>query len=101
MDFQDKDGAMTTLHDHTYGITSDPLTQFSCVLSALIHDACHSGVTNAQLIKENNALASKYKNQSIAEQFSLDVSWNLLMEPDYANLRAAIYVDETEMRRFR
>jgi hypothetical protein len=28
----------TSLHDHTYGITSDPLTQFSCVLSALIHD---------------------------------------------------------------
>ena len=26
------------LHDHTYGITSDPLTQFACVLSALIHD---------------------------------------------------------------
>ena len=26
------------LHDHTYGITSDPLTQFSVVLSALIHD---------------------------------------------------------------
>ena len=28
-----------TLHDHTYGITSDPLTQFAVVLSALIHDA--------------------------------------------------------------
>lgn len=28
----------STLHDHTYGITSDPLTQFSCVLAALIHD---------------------------------------------------------------
>ena len=27
-----------TLHDHTYGITSDPLTQFACVISALIHD---------------------------------------------------------------
>lgn len=25
------------LHDHTYGITSDPLTQFACVFSALIH----------------------------------------------------------------
>lgn len=24
------------LHDHTYGITSDPLTQFACVFSALI-----------------------------------------------------------------
>ena len=27
-----------TLHDHTYGITSDPLTQFACVFAALIHD---------------------------------------------------------------
>jgi len=33
----------STLHDHTYGITSDPLTQFACVFSALIHDVDHSG----------------------------------------------------------
>ena len=33
----------SSLHDHTYGITSDPLVQFSCVLSALIHDVDHSG----------------------------------------------------------
>lgn len=26
------------LHDHTYGITSDPLTQFACAFSALIHE---------------------------------------------------------------
>lgn len=26
-------------HDFTFGITSDPLTQFACVFSALIHDA--------------------------------------------------------------
>ena len=26
-----------SLHDHTYGITSDPLTQFACAFSALIH----------------------------------------------------------------
>lgn len=26
------------LHDHTYGITSDPLTQFAVVFSALVHD---------------------------------------------------------------
>ena len=27
-----------TLHDYSYGITSDPLTQFACAFSALIHD---------------------------------------------------------------
>ena len=25
-------------HDHTFGITSDPLVQFACIFSALIHD---------------------------------------------------------------
>ena len=34
----DKEGTLSTLHDHTYGITSDPLTQFACVWAALIHD---------------------------------------------------------------
>jgi hypothetical protein len=34
-DTHDDQGA---LHDHTYGITSDPLTQFACAFSALIHD---------------------------------------------------------------
>lgn len=29
---------LAALHDHTYGITSDALTQFACVFSALIHD---------------------------------------------------------------
>jgi len=27
-----------SLHDHSYGINSDPLTQFACAFSALIHD---------------------------------------------------------------
>ena len=40
--FSGKDATDKTLsqklHDHTYGITSDPLTQFACVFSALVHD---------------------------------------------------------------
>ena len=41
------------LHDHTYGITSDPLTQFSVVLSALIHDG------------KIYSLATLFKSQSV------------------------------------
>ena len=29
------------IHAHTYGITSDPLIQFACAFSALIHDGKH------------------------------------------------------------
>jgi hypothetical protein len=31
------------LHNYTYGITSDPLTQFAVVFAALIHDCDHWG----------------------------------------------------------
>jgi hypothetical protein len=44
-DLDDTDpNIVTMLHDHTYGITSDPLTQFACVFSALIHDVSRSEV---------------------------------------------------------
>ena len=64
-----------SLHDHTYGITSDPLTRFAVVFSALIHDADHTGVSNAQLVKEKTQLAIDYKNKSVAEQNSVDLAW--------------------------
>lgn len=90
-----------TLHDHTYGITSDPMTQFAVVLSALIHDADHPGVPNSQLINENADLAAVYNNKSIAEQNSVDLAWDLLMDDAYADLRRAIYVTEEDFLRFR
>jgi 3'5'-cyclic nucleotide phosphodiesterase len=91
----------STLHDFTFGITSDPLTRFSCVLSALIHDLDHRGVPNAQLVKEGDKLAIAYKNQSPAEQNSIDIAWNLLMEERFEDFRATIYTSESEMKRFR
>ena len=93
--------SISFLHDHTYGITSDPLTQFACVLSALIHDADHPGVPNAQLIKEKTRIAVFYKNQSIAEQNSVDLCWDLLMDPKFKILRDTIYSNEIERSRFR
>ena len=89
------------LHDHTYGITSDPLTQFACVLSALIHDVDHTGVPNAQLVKEEADVAKTYKNVSVAEQNSIDIAWELLMSDSFKDLRAAIAQTEADVRRFR
>jgi class 3 adenylate cyclase len=91
----------STLHDHTYGITSDPLTQFACVFSALIHDADHTGVPNSQLIKENSTLAKIYKDKSVAEQNSVDLCWDLLMDSNFDDLRATIYRTADERKRFR
>jgi 3'5'-cyclic nucleotide phosphodiesterase/Adenylate and Guanylate cyclase catalytic domain len=89
------------MHDHTYGITSDPLTQFSVVLAALIHDVDHLGVPNAQLVKEETETAKRYKGKSVAEQNSVDLAWQLLMQPDYKDLRTAIGATNDEWTRFR
>ena len=89
-------------HDHTYGITSDPLTQFACAFSALIHDVDHTGVPNTQVAKENPELALKYKGSSVAEQNSVDLAWGLLMEDNFLELRGAICSGNTgNMTRFR
>lgn len=101
LDFDDARQAQTTLHDHTYGITSDPLTQFSCVLSALIHDTDHQGIPNTQLCNEKHPVAQFYKNRSVAEQNSFDLCWELLMDNSFEDLRACIYTNEEELYRFR
>jgi hypothetical protein len=90
-----------TLHDYTYGMTSDPLTQFACVFSALIHDVDYQGVPNTQPLADKTDIAAFHKGGSIAEQNSVDLAWELLMNNDYVDLRAAIYVGDGEKVRFR
>jgi 3'5'-cyclic nucleotide phosphodiesterase len=89
------------LHDYTHGINSDPLTLFAIIFSALIHDVDHRGVSNAQLAKEDEEMAALYHNKSIAEQNSLDIAWNLLMEPQYDELRSYLFLTEKDLMRFR
>jgi len=91
----------STLHDHTYGITSDPLTQFACVFAALIHDVDHQGVPNTTLLAEDSPLVTTYKGKSMAEQNSVDISWKLLMEDQFEDLRNIICPTSEEMTRFR
>ena len=91
----------TVLHDCTYGITSDPLTPFSCILAALIHDVDHYGVPNNQLDKESDPISLQYNGKSTLEQNSVDIAWDLLLEPKYEALRNAICETKTEAIRFR
>jgi hypothetical protein len=92
----------SALHNYTFGITSDPLTQFALVFSALIHDCDHWGVSNAQLIKEGVPIAAKYANKSVAEQNSVDLAWDLLLESEeYGDLQRCIFPTDDEYKRFR
>jgi hypothetical protein len=67
----------------------------------LIHDVDHSGVSNAQLIKEGAKIADVFKNKSVAEQNSIVLAWDRLMESRFAALRGCIYANPEELKRFR
>jgi len=90
-----------SLHDHTYGITSDPMTQFSVILAALVHDLDHLGVSNFQLIKEDHKLAHIFRDKSVAEQNSIVLAWDTLMHPRFFDFRRTIYATPFELERFR
>eukprot|EP00934_Nitzschia_sp_Nitz4_P005892 Nitzschia sp. Nitz4//scaffold49_size126201//42312//46233//NITZ4_003637-RA/size126201-processed-gene-0.137-mRNA-1//1//CDS//3329553134//5882//frame0 len=86
---------------HISGFQSDPLTHFTVAVAALIHDLDHTGVPNAQLVKEGSDLAAIYRNQSVAEQHSIQLAWDLLMRMEYDHLRRCIYTNKEELLRFR
>jgi class 3 adenylate cyclase len=89
------------LHDSTFGISSDPLTHFAIVFAALIHDADHHGLPNAQLVKTGHELATKFDMKSVAEQNSVHLGWEMLMDPRFERLRKCIYQTNVERKRFR
>jgi hypothetical protein len=84
-----------------YGITSDNLVQFGIVFSALIHDVDHPGVSNAQLVKEKAEVSILYHNQSVAEQNSVTLAWNFLMQDKFIDLRNAIMPTTDDCKLFR
>lgn len=101
MNFSNSADASKKLHDHTYGITSDPLTQFACVLAALFHDADHQGVPNTALVLESDPLVDKYHGKSLAEQNSVDKAWNMLMQDKFHPLVALLCPTKVELTRLR
>ena len=46
-------------------------------------------------------MATVYDNQSVAEQNSVSIAFEVLMRSEYADLRACLFTDRNELRRFR
>ncbi|KAG7359292.1 3'5'-cyclic nucleotide phosphodiesterase [Nitzschia inconspicua] len=88
-------------YDFTFGISTDPLTKFAIVFSALIHDVDHAGVSNGHLVKEDDPIAVIYEGLRSMEQHSFTLAFELLMEDSYTKLREALYSSREEFNRFR
>lgn len=99
---QDLTTPQTARPPPTYGFRDDPLMQMCLLFSALIHDVNHQGIPNRQLANEDDALAIKYNDQSIAENESLFLAFSeLLKSPEYDQLRITIFPQSEDYRRFR
>jgi 3'5'-cyclic nucleotide phosphodiesterase len=62
----------------------------------------HPGVPNTQLVKEQSEIAVAYNGKSVAEQNSMDIDWNLLMEPTFVDFRRILCSNDADnMKRFR
>ena len=59
-------------------------------------------MSNGQLVKEGVPIAEKYKGKSVAEQNSVDLCWDLLMDKEeYGELQKVLFRDKKEYDRFR
>jgi 3'5'-cyclic nucleotide phosphodiesterase len=88
-------------HFATFGISSDPLTQFAILFATLIHDVDHPGVSNSTLVDEESKLAKQFRGKSVAEQHSVSVAWNILMQEQFSDLQRCIFLSCEERKRFR
>ena len=98
---EEEDDLASRLHDFTHGIGTDPLLAFALTISALIHDVDHRGVSNTRLIEEEPSMGAMYHEKSVAEQNSLHLSWEILMEEEFAPLRRCLFATQSELMRFR
>ena len=64
-------------------------------------DVDHPGVSNKQFSAEHPLLGEKYHHKSVAEQNSLDVAWDVLMDSHFREMREYIFETNEELSRFR
>lgn len=80
-------------------IPRDTLISFFLLLC--FTDVDHRGVPNNILIEEEPEMAAKYKNKSVAEQNSVDIAWEIFMQPEFKALRDTVCNEFIELRRLR
>jgi 3'5'-cyclic nucleotide phosphodiesterase len=94
--------ALSQTKPRMFGLRQDALMHFLLLFAALIHDVEHQGIPNRQLAIEDDDLAILYNDQSIAENRSLCVGFQELLQRDYTKLRQCLFVKgDDDYRRFR
>jgi 3'5'-cyclic nucleotide phosphodiesterase len=92
---QDRDGSDPDASHVTvpplFGLRRDAHLQLALLFAALVHDVDHKGVTNQQLVREADALALRYNDTSVQENNSLTTAFQMLLEDEYALLRACMF----------
>jgi len=72
-------------------LVEDPFNSFSLVVSALIHDAGHTGMSNKILSETRHPLLKKYQEDvPIAEKNSIDIGLEIIFREEFEELRMAI-----------
>jgi len=75
----------------TYGLRRDALLQFVLIFSAMIHDVHHRGISNRQLMLEDDPLTILFNDTSILEQQSLTIAFTEFLQPDFQKVRNLLF----------
>ena len=86
---------------YTNGIAANPMLQLGVCFSAIIHDVDHLGVPNTQLALEKPEFAARYKQQSIAENNSIAIAWELFLRPEFRAFCHCVAPTARDLQEFR
>lgn len=103
--FNSRSEAERVMHEASFGLSSDPIAEFAIIFASLVHNVAHPGIAvdedDDMGGKSSSDLASVYGEQSASQLNAIDLSFQLLMDPQYDALRGTIYQTVEELKRFR
>jgi hypothetical protein len=85
----------------TFGLRKDPTALFGLVFSALIHDVGHPGISNRQRVNEQDAMAIRYNDESVHENYALSYAFGEFLGNEFGDLRRTAFPADAHYRYFR